>query len=32
MHLTLDTEFATLKQVLVHRPGREIDRLTIKLQ
>ncbi|AKP51978.1 arginine deiminase [Cyclobacterium amurskyense] len=28
MHLTLDTEFATLKQVLVHRPGREIDRLT----
>ncbi|EPR68735.1 arginine deiminase [Cyclobacterium qasimii] len=28
MHLTINSEFATLKEVLVHRPGREIDRLT----
>ena len=28
MHLTINSEFATLKEVIVHRPGREIDRLT----
>ena len=28
MHFTINSEFGTLKTVLVHRPGREIDRLT----
>lgn len=28
MHLTIDSEFEPLREVLVHRPGKEIDRLT----
>ena len=28
MNLRLNSEFGTLKAVLMHRPGREIDRLT----
>lgn len=28
MHLTINSEFGALKEVIVHRPGREIDRLT----
>jgi arginine deiminase len=29
MKLRLNSEFGTLKAVLMHRPGKEIDRLTI---
>ncbi|WP_375583806.1 arginine deiminase family protein [Cyclobacterium xiamenense] len=28
MHLMIDSEYETLREVLVHRPGKEIDRLT----
>ncbi len=28
MHLSLKSEFGTLKTVIMHRPGKKIDRLT----